>query len=391
MEANIRSLRQGLLRMAYLFAAIVLCLQPLGLSAYTGYFLYPTFGIVLLLWLSVLWPRPQTLDLLMLLIAALALVAVLCNGIAAGVTITVSYMKKYMLFMFTLLFLTAAGRLCIDRMTARLLFGLQLVFSLLLPCMLLLRRDAMYRLDGLASPLLTFGFTSSQLIGLFLACEIMFFVIVAMRTRSTGVRCASMAAAGLNAVLLYHTKCRTALGAVVAFLLLCLLRFLLRRWHKPIRKGALALGAVAPLLMVAVYQNMVSRPWVQKAFAFLMEEGKPLESRTDIWTSALSLLHDSPFFGAYYEAGQGTGVFQLHNTHLDTAVSYGILTLVLVCLFLYLLLRQAQEGEGDRPVSALAFMSVLLLGVGEAALLSGGLVFYLYAGLFLLHGDDSIP
>lgn len=109
----------------------------------------------------------------------------------------------------------------------------------------------------------------------------------------------------------------------------------------------------------------------------------------DIWTFALSLIEDSPLIGAYYEAGYGTGMFQMHNTHLDTAVSYGVPTLVLVCLFLYLLLRQAQEG--DRPVSALAFMSVLLLGVGEAALLSGGLVFYLYAGLFLLHGDDSIP
>lgn len=148
---------------------------------------------------------------------------------------------------------------------------------------------------------------------------------------------------------------------------------------------------MAPLLAVAVYRNLVSRPWVQKTLSFLVEEGKPLESRMDIWTFALSLLHESPFLGAYYEAGYGTGMFQMHNTHLDTAVSYGIPTLVLVCLFLYRLLRQAQEGEGDRSVSALAFMSVLFLGVGEAALLSGGLVFYLYAGLFLLREDDSFP
>lgn len=389
MEAYILSLRQGLLRVEYVLAAIVLCLQPLGLSAYTGYFLYPTFGIALLLWLCVLWPQPQTIDLLMLLIAAVALAAVLCNGIAAGVTITVSYMKKYMLFMFTLLFLTAAGRLCIDRMTARLLFGLQLVFSLLLLCMLVLRRDDMYRLDGHVSPLLTFGFTSSQLVGLFLACEIMFFVIATMRTRSTGIRYASMAAAGLNAVLLYHTKCRTALGAVVAFLFFCLLRHRLGSWRRPIRKGMLALGVVTPLVAVAVYRYVVVSSWVQKVLPYVVTEGKPLESRMDIWTFALSLIEDSPLIGAYYEAGYGTGMFQMHNTHLDTAVSYGVPTLVLVCLFLYLLLRQAQEG--DRPVSALAFMSVLLLGVGEAALLSGGLVFYLYAGLFLLHGDDSIP
>lgn len=391
MEAYILSLRQGLLRAEYLFAAIVLCLQPLGLSAYTSYFLYPTFCIALLLWLSVLWPRPQTIDLLMLLIAAVALTAILCNSIAAGGAITVSYMKKYMLFMFTLLFLTAAGRLCVDRLTALLLFCLQVTFSFLLLCMFVLRREDMYRHDGIISPLLTFGFTSSQLIGLFLACEIMFFVIVAMRTRALGIRFISVAAAGLNAVLLYHTKCRTALGSVVAFLLFCLPRCLFRRWHKPIRKGALALGAVAPLLAVAVYRNLVSRPWVQKTLSFLVEEGKPLESRMDIWTFALSLLHESPFLGAYYEAGYGTGMFQMHNTHLDTAVSYGIPTLVLVCLFLYRLLRQAQEGEGDRSVSALAFMSVLFLGVGEAALLSGGLVFYLYAGLFLLREDDSFP
>lgn len=393
-ERYIPRLRQWLLRTVYLCAAVLLCLQPLGYAAYTSYLLYPIFGLSFLLWLSVLWPRPERLDLLVLLMAAVALVAVVVNGIAAGAAFTVSYLKKYLLFLFTLLFLAAADRLRKDRRTDMLLFGLQLMVSLCFFGALVVRREEMYRLDGDLTRLLTLGFTSSQLAALFLTCEIFFFLLAAARAHSVGLRLVSAAAAVLNAVLLAATRCRTALVAVVAFLVVCLLRCLCRRWRRPLRRGTLALFAIAPLPAAAVYGSLVTRPWLRAWLSFMESEGKPLDSRLDIWRQGVSLLRESPFVGAYCEAGNGTGVFQLHNTHLDTAVSYGLPVMLLLCAFLYCLLRRTQAGAGARPASALAFAGVILLGAGEAALVSGGLVFYLYAGLFLLReeqpGEDGM-
>jgi len=69
---------------------------------------------------------------------------------------------------------------------------------------------------------------------------------------------------------------------------------------------------------------------------------------------------------------------QMHNSHLDIAASYGIPVLILVCV---LLARWLRQGRGRYMIG---FACALLLGLGEAAVFSGGLGIYIFAGLFLL-------
>ena len=75
---------------------------------------------------------------------------------------------------------------------------------------------------------------------------------------------------------------------------------------------------------------------------------------------------------------------QLHNTHVDILATYGILVFILICIYLYHLMCRVQNKNEDQSISLWAFVCTTLLGVGEAALFSGGLGIYLFAGLFLV-------
>lgn len=110
-------------------------------------------------------------------------------------------------------------------------------------------------------------------------------------------------------------------------------------------------------------------------------EGKELNSRTDIWEPAFRRFASSPVLGAYCQISDGTGMSQLHNTHVDILVSYGTSVLVLTCVFLYVLMRDLRTEVSDDALAG--FICVLLLGIGEAALFSGGLGITLFFGVFL--------
>lgn len=118
--------------------------------------------------------------------------------------------------------------------------------------------------------------------------------------------------------------------------------------------------SVAPLLFAGLYMRVVDAPFFARFFSFATAEGKELNSRTDIWEPAFRRFASSPVLGAYCQISDGTGMSQLHNTHVDILVSYGTSVLVLA-----------------------GFICVLLLGIGEAALFSGGLGITLFFGVFL--------
>ena len=141
-----------------------------------------------------------------------------------------------------------------------------------------------------------------------------------------------------------------------------------------------------PLTFAALYMTVIYTPWIQRIFGFAVSAGKNLDSRVDIWTNTLSYIKHSPLIGSYYEISGGTGVAQMHNSHLDIAASYGIAVLVLVCVLLtrYLLQRGRVYESKERYIYMLGFSCTLLLGLGEAALFSGGLGIHLFAGMLLM-------
>lgn len=390
-------IRQHLIRLDYLLAMLIILLQVLEYGAYVRPFFYTTFAVTALLWLCTAGEDFTKIDLFTLIIVAVAFLAVLINGIAAGASFSFSYLKKYIIFTCTLLFFASAGRNRVDEDTRCMLVIMQLIITAGMLFAYVTRTVSMYTINGQVSAYLVFRFTNPQLTALFLACMIMFLILAVVQERSWFLKILAAAAVCCDGYFLLQTQCRTALIAVVVFLVILLERILLRRLRAPIWKWVMAVSAVVPIVVVVVYMQLLSKSWFQSMFAFMTGEGKGLDSRYTIWSSALSLLRESPVFGAYYGASGGGGYSQLHNSHLDIAVSYGILTLILVCIFLYVVMRQVQEhshtavGKSYRSVALIGFIGVILLGTGEAAVFSGGLGIYIYAGIFLLNFDWETP
>lgn len=392
---SLHLIRQHLIRLDYLLAMLIILSQVLEYEAFTSPFFYMTFVVTLLLWICTAGEDFTKLDLLTLIIMVVALIAVLVNGIVAGAAFSFSYLKKYIMFVCTLLFFAAAGRNGVDTRTRRMLVIMQLVTTLVMLDVYLTRTTSMHMLNGVVSTFLTFRFTNPQLTALFLACMIMFMILSVVQECSWFLKISLVVAIGVNGFFLIETQCRTALIAVVVFLVVLLERTLLRRVRAPIWKWVMAVSAVMPIIVVMCYMQVLSQTWFQNMFSFMAGEGKGLGSRYIIWSSALSLLRESPAFGAYYEASGGAGYSQMHNTHLDIAVSYGVLTMILVSIFLYIVMRRVQERphagmekrKSYRSVALIAFICAILLGSGEAALFSGGLGIYIYAGVFLLNFD----
>ena len=168
----------------------------------------------------------------------------------------------------------------------------------------------------------------------------------------------------------------------------------LRGWKDMrVSRGWAGLFACFPALFVAGYMALIPSRWIQNLLSFLVGEGKDLDSRVSIWGPALERLWNSPLTGAYYEISHGTGSSQMHNSHLDIATSYGILPLVLVCVLLARYLHQNGRvyTEKNKYSNVLGFACAIMLGLGEAAIFSGGLGIYILVGTFLLLANQEKP
>lgn len=398
---SLHLIRQHLIRLDYLLAMLIILSQVLEYESYTSPLFYMTFVVTMILWVCTAGEDFTKLDLFTLIIVAVAFLAVLVNGIAAGAVFSFSYLKKYIMFVCTLLFFAAAGRVGADATTRRLLIVMQLLVTLGLAFAYLTRKNSAYTWNGQVTSYLTFHFTNPQLTALFLSCITMFLILSTVQEQMWFLKILTAGAVCVNLFFLTETQSRTALIAVVIFLVVLLERFLLRRVRAPIWKWVMAISAMLPIVVVVIYMQILDKAWFQELFSFMTGEGKELDSRYTIWSGALSLLRESPVFGAYYEDGGGTGTFQLHNSHLDIAVSYGVLTMILVCIFLYAVMLQVRESSCEQntksycSVALIGFICAILLGSGEAAVFSGGLGIYIYAGVFLLNfdwqGSEAIP
>ena len=79
----------------------------------------------------------------------------------------------------------------------------------------------------------------------------------------------------------------------------------------------------------------------------------------------------------------------MHNTHLEIAASYGVIVMILVCILLAVYIyRRGHVCQNKQGMSyILGFCGAILVGLGEAALFSGGLGIYIFVGAYLLMGN----
>lgn len=385
-----------LLKLLMFLAALMVVAQTLALDDLTSYVFLVTFPLTVLLWLRTIRQRVTGLDMMMVLTVALAALSVMINASLTGTSLGFGYIKKLIIFAVTMMFFQTAHRLHIKEDVVRFLnrmVDLLVVYLIIIYFVLNIR---MFQINGRISAYLTFNMNNPNLTALFLSCLYMLELYRLFSPERWYLKLFHVVMAAFIALFVFQTQSRNCLAVLLLFTLVC--GWLILKGKGSMKVGAVSAGltAVFPALFIGFYFLVLNVPALHNAFDFLVSEGKGLDSRVLIWEPALEKLFHSPVVGAYSQISNGTGVSQMHNTHLDIACSYGILVLILVCILLwhYLYQRGRRYENKSGYIYMLGFACAIILGIGEAALFSGGLGLYVFAGSFLMlasHIEEAEP
>lgn len=378
-----------LIRLLYLSAALIVVFQGIGSLPLVSLCFTATFFMVVLLWVSSLIRGIDRMDALGLIIIGLSLLSVALNAWQTKSGLSFGYLKKLIMFDCTVIFFQCAHKLQPDRSTVRFL-GLVLTgLSLFLLGYYFLEPRYTFFMNQRVTQYLTFRFTNPNLCSLFLLCLYMAQLLLLLDAGKVYTRIFHGILAGIMLFFLWKTQSRNA--QMAAILVTGIFALILVR-RSPFRISAwYALpAAVLPLIFVFIYIAIIDNDMIRDMFAFMDSEGKELNTRLIVWLPALESFAASPLIGAYSQISEGTGMSQMHNSHLDVLASYGAPVLILVCALLYLLIRGHKQNISRHSTAARAFFSgTVFIGMGEAALFSGGLGIYIFAGLFLLLANPS--
>lgn len=376
-----------LIRMLYLAAAGIVMLTVLGAESIASGLFYLTFVLVVLLWLAGAMREVSWTDAVLILIVGLTLGHIMINASLEGTSVNFDYFKKYIMFIITLVFFQAACKLSVDDRTEKFLLTVNSGLVLFLIGYFCFHQTEVYLLGGRTSNYLTFGFTNPNLTALFLMCLFTGEMYQLFRSRSVPALLWHLCLAAAVFYFVWETESRNCLITIVVEALLFGLLYLLPKGFR-ISKLSAFLVAVWPFVFALLYLVVVRTGWIQEMFSFMVSEGKGLDARLSVWLPALYYYGKSPIWGAYSQISGGTGMSQMHNTHLDILVSYGTVVFILVCYLLYSLLSSKNTGVVKEDTMArICFAGTIIMGMGEASLFSGGLGLYLFAGLFLLLCD----
>lgn len=384
-----------LFNLLFLAAGGILVTQILQLESITSYLFLLTFPITVCLWLRTVRNTLTMWDLLILLTVGLALLSVLANSLLTDTKLSFTYFKKLIMFATTLLYLQACSRMQAHEKTVkffnRLLEGLILILILAF----FVLNIQMFMIDDVLSVYLTFRFNNPNLTGLFLTCLFMLELPRLFQQDKWYKKVYRIILEVVLAIFIFMTGSRNSMLVSLLYTAWCVVLMCLKGFRLRINRIMTVIVILVPVVFLAVYMIVVYNETIQSAFSFMVEEGKNLDSRVEVWGPALTNLARSPIIGAYSQITDGTGLAQMHNTHLDIACSYGIPVLVAVCMLLFRWLNQRNQTYKSKSGIAymLGFACAIIMGMGEAALFAGSLGLYILVGGFLLLGnrDAKIP
>lgn len=372
-----------LIRLLYLAAAGIVVSTVLGVQAMASALFGLTFILVVLLWCAGAMRNVIWTDAVLILTVGLALGNVILNASLEETPVNFSYFKKFFMFVCTLVCFQAAYKLHIDDKTEKFLLAVNSMLAVFFVVIYALGQPALYMINGRISNYLTFSFTNPNLTALFLMCIYMGELIQIFRKKPVPGRLLHLLLAAAMCYFVWETESRNCLMTIVLVTVLCVLLYFVKNGFR-LPKWFSLLTVVWPIVFVLAYTVFVEDPHIQNFFSFMVSEGKGLDARLSIWLPALQYYAQSPILGAYSQISSGTGMSQMHNTHLDILVSYGPVILILVCYLLYSVIHSKNGSRKEETMARICFCGTIMMGMGEAALFSGGLGIYLFAGMFLL-------
>ena len=373
-------------RILYIAAISLVMFQVLSVNRAVSFLLMITIISVYMLWALTLCKEVTNRDVMLVCLITLTAWNVFINAQMAGADLSFSYIRKFLLFSSTLIFLQTATKIRIDLRLEQMILNLNSILAAFLLIEYVVQGNQAYLINGIVTQYLTFHFTNPNLTGMYMSTIAMLEICRALEEDKKYRKFIHFLLAGGLLYLSYETQSRNVLFSVLFFFgMLILIRFQKSDIYK-MNPVISIITILWPALFVAVYMFIINHPVLTGYFSFLVSVGKNIDSRIRIWNNAILYFRSSPVFGAYYQLSNGTGMSQLHNTALDIASSYGILILTGVLVFLFKIMTCRNEaGMTKAQFQYLsAFSACLIMGMGEAALFSGSLSCFVLAGLFII-------
>lgn len=377
-----------IINLLYWVAAAIVLLQAMGIESLISPLFYLSFVLVFGLFIFVLQRKVTVQDVFCLGIVFAAVFCVIVNALITDAPVSFGYFKKLIMFSSTLLYFQTASKIELPENEKKHIKTIINLTVLFLVFKYFTDTAMMYFYNGKVTRYLTFRFTNPNLTALFLICFAIFEIIEFINSKGIRWKLFYGTMSGLLCFFIFETQARNSVIVIVMFFAILLL---IRKKHieyQIIRPLAM-LVSIWPLCFSFVYFYILNNDKIIGLFNFLVSKGKQIDSRSIIWKEAFAYIMASPIVGAYNQISGGTGASQLHNTHIDIWASYGIIVLIFVCVLLFKLIYKNGEIYASKTqlLYMIGFCFTIIMGMGEAALFSGGLGIYIFAGIFLLESN----
>ena len=339
-----------------------------------------TFVVLLIAFLLQIYHK-QIVNELHLLAVATILLSFLHVAIRTDVN-TFAYYKKFVMFSCTVLMLPFVDGIRVKRSLVNWILAINLGIALLYPVFYW-----GYGIRGWHGRYITLYFSNPNLTAMYLMHSLLYGSIAFYYFKHWLMKLLILPLIGALLWLDYLTGARSTYVAIAAFAGFSFANTVLKKDIR-ISPEISAVLLWMPLILAVSYLIIHKSGLLDRFFAFMdIGEGKSLTSRVSIWNRAIENFVDHPIMGAYYEISYGTGVSQLHNTHLDTLASYGMVPFL---LFIFSMQRTVKKilptaTTSFARMALFAFFAAIIQGTFEAALVAGsGVGLYIMSFGFLL-------
>lgn len=377
-------INKGFNKILYLSAVAIPVFQILNMGSMVSYTLVVVVVIALTNWLISIVEEITERDLIVITIILITMLNVFVNASIAGASLSFSYLRKVIFFALTLLSLQAASRDHTREVDKKVYYGVNTALSLFIIAMCFMYGHNAYMFNGIITDYLVLNFSNPNLLGMYLGCIAMIEFNNAASQVKPLKRIFHLLLFGADVYLAVLTQSRNVVLALLIFIVSSTVT-VIQKTCKPVNKIIGTIIVLWPLLFAIIYLKLVNNQMINEWFSFLVARGKELNSRQEIWHYAIAAFNSSPVFGAYNQLSKGTGMFQLHNTGIDTLASYGIIPYLLTSVFLVktCLCRNCENNSRERYIFLNAYYACLIMGMGEAGLFSGSLSYFVYVSMFL--------
>lgn len=369
----------GLIKSQLVLCILIAVFTMLGNSKIVSTLFSITFVILIINFALILSNRKlQRSSLNDLIILLIIIILAFLSVLLVTDTASFDYLKKYIMFCCTLIFLFIVSRVVVDR--GLVTFILMANFVLFIAYLLFFAfGGAPYYGGGL-----TMNFTNPNLLALWLLHTFLYLAVAMSYSDSRLSKVIFIIAIAITFVMIWETRTRSVLLSLSVFTILAALIIINRKFKfGKILSGFLILY---PLLFAAAYTSLIDYPSIINLLDFMASPGKSLDNRLSVWNDAFFVIRNNPFFGNYSLISGGTGMSQMFNIHIDVLASYGCVVFFAFIIYLYrIIIRISAVSDNKLQKMSLAcFFSVIVAGAGEAAFVSGSVGMYLLSCSFLL-------